>query len=173
MRACFKAGSFTKMRRGSRVTILSTLAAIGIMACSDAPGIQDTVTEKASEIKQKVTEPTVPDMLQYSSELASYLGLEYGDTIDVVKSKIAPDFSKRDSVEGEADYAISVVLLDTGNAVMRATAKNLPDDSLKSQQLAAIFVSQGDNEPQLTEYGLRIKCWRAADPDAWTTQLCP
>lgn len=61
---------------------------------------------------------------------------------------------------------------DLGVGLVTINEDYLPDDSVKGRQLDAIFEIHEDRFV-LKQAGTRHKCWRAEDPEAWTTKPCP
>lgn len=69
-------------------------------------------------------------------------------------------------------YSGEIIGLPRGAVVL--TQDGLADDSLRSAQHVVEFdVSKETQAASATAYGVRYRCWRVANPDAWTTAPCP
>lgn len=106
------------------------------------------------------------DMDNFSQELAGHIGLETGFDRDSAEAEIRGYFGTTAST-GQIPIFQSKKLED-GTFEIVATRNGLRDDSVKNEQLIARFSNN-----ILTDYGMRVKCYRAADPEAWTKELCP
>ncbi len=141
--------------------ILPIILAIAVTACSPKEVAEDT-QETAKEFEL--------NMDDYSREYASHLGLSVGQDGYEAEDIIRLYASTVGTGEG-ANYDISSVQNGT-DKILFGRALNLADDSVRSQEVVAVISVEGKTRT-LTDFGMRIQCWRAQDPDAWTTELCP
>ena len=79
----------------------------------------------------------------------------------------------KEPVEGRYETDTRTTLReDLGVGLVTINEDYLPDDSVKGRQLDAIFdIVEG--RFVLKQVGMRHKCWRAEDTEAWTTKPCP
>ncbi len=107
------------------------------------------------------------DFTAYSMALAKFVGLEIGESKSVSNDKIRAYFKPSKGAEGNAEYVFSEFRGEGGNVIL-ATANGLADDSVKGEELYAVF-----KDDILITYGTRLKCWRADNPDIWSQTPCP
>lgn len=111
------------------------------------------------------------DMSGFSKDLARFVGLKIGEpmdsAIDKIKTRLKP--------ESEGYITGTWETSDNGEGTKTFTglAENLPDDSVKAEEITTVFQKTEDGSYRLSEYGARIKCWRGEKPNQWTTNLCP
>jgi len=166
--------------------VFAIIAGLALTACGpdrvEAPSApaapntaSDTVSGKASELPPPPSVPDpadVPDRIQdidftsYSRDMARFIGLEVSENKGSAKDKIQSYFQPEKGAEGNAEYNF-VELGGVGATVMIASATGLADDSLKAQELFAVF-----KDDTLVDYGMKIKCWRGETPDLWQTTPC-
>ena len=142
-------------------------------AASDAPAPPTTVSRDAAT-GQSMMAPgaaVMPDDVaqldpsQYSADLARFIPVERGmeqfaakDEFLVYYNTDAGPLTRVSMTEKIVDGATIFVIRRIG----------LPDDSVSAQESYAVF-----DAGVLAAYGTRQKCYRGADPDAWTVELCP
>jgi len=109
------------------------------------------------------------DLTGYSYDISKYTGIDVGEPMDVAVEKI----QKYLTPDGE-NVSVTWETQDKGHGIkiFSGLATNLADDSVKDQEIKAIF-KKDDDEFWLIEHGGRIKCWRGENKDQWTTELCP
>lgn len=84
----------------------------------------------------------------------------------------ALEIDETDGQQALKIYSGEIIGLPRGAVVL--TQDGLADDSLRSQQHVIEFdVSEETQAARATGYGTRQRCWRAANPDAWTSTPCP
>jgi hypothetical protein len=132
-----------------------------------------TVPEVGGSPEAPETGAVKRDISNYTMALAQFADLEVGEPMDVTVAKIK-NYLKPEG-EGEGNMSVSWETTDAGAGEKTFTglADNMTDDSLKAQEVMAVFKESGDGSYRLTKYGARIKCWRGDNKDAWTTDLCP
>ncbi len=141
--------------------ILPILLAGAVTACSPKEVAEDT---------QATTNEFELNMDDYSREFADHIGLSVGQDGYEAEDIIRLYASTVGTGEG-ARYDISSVQ-EGGDKILFGRAFDLADDSVRSQEVVAVISVTGTKRT-LTDYGMRIQCWRATDPDEWTTELCP
>ncbi|WP_154813613.1 hypothetical protein [Hellea balneolensis] len=146
------------------------------MAC----GSQEVEAPAAPKVTTEVTPPAPPmpksltledvDFNSYSKGLAKFTGLREGqsrgEAIDNVRLYFAPE-------DGNTIISTSQSTFEREDgAVLLFSAKGLPDDSVKAEEIYLI-VSGAEGNQTLAAYGSRIKCHRGENTTEWTTALCP
>lgn len=102
----------------------------------------------------------------FSQDLAAPLGISVGLDRDTAEAEIRGYFT--DALNQGGLPLFNITKTEDGSTRFLATRDHMQDDSVKAEQLEAIF---SDNI--LTRYGMRLKCYRVADPEQWLTELCP
>jgi len=160
------------------------IAAVLLSACQppekpDAPTVPDV--PRAPDAGSTPAVPMLPagtvndiDFEAYSAELASIFDLQLGETrldsIDKIRLYFSPEPGTN-----MVNLTSSTFELDDG-AVMLFARHDLPDDSVFSQEIYAVFSGPGEANKfnqTLEAYGLRLKCRRGENAMEWTTELCP
>lgn len=141
-----------------------------ISATADLPRVVDmpaAPTVSASKLEDI-------DFKAYSPALAGIVGLTEGETrlesIDKIRLFLAPGPGQR------IISTASVTFERDDGAVLLFTNKDLPDDSVKAQEIYAVFSGPGGDakfNQTLAAYGMRVKCRRGANTTEWQTDLCP
>lgn len=139
------------------------ISALCLVACSAEQKIP-VLTDDTD--LQAVTATSLYNIDEFSKELAAHLGLEIGMERDWAEAEIRGYFGTTAST-GQIPVFQSKTLADGGFEIV-ATRNGLADDSVRSEQVIAIF---SDNI--LIDYGKRVACYRAPNPKAWTKELCP
>jgi len=135
-----------------------------LAGCSGSdPKVDDIVDD--SDL-QAVTATSERNMADFSKELANAIGLSFGLDRDTAEAEIRTYFGTTAS-SGAIPIFNTKVLAD-GEFELLATRNGLSDDSVKAEQLLAQF-----SDGVLIDYGMRVKCYRAANADEWTMELCP
>lgn len=172
-----------------RTVIFGT--AIALAACAPASDRPDVPTPPTPP--GDVMAPAAPsageimrisdiDFTSYSRDIAKFVGLELGEDFLVSKSKMETYFvpgkgTSENAVanerrEGPAEAAFSTFGAEGGTVIV-ADRFNMADDSVKAEQMYAISKKKADGSEMLVDFGMKLKCWRGEDPDAWGTDLCP
>ena len=125
--------------------------------------------------------PTLPetrledvDFSTYSTELAEVVGLKIGETRLASTDKIRLYFSPEPGTRFITSSS-NTFERDDG-AVFLFARTGIPDDSVKAQEVYAIFSGSGGADKfkqTLAAYGMRIKCHRGENTTEWQTELCP
>lgn len=143
---------------------LTFLSLAILAACQDSGSSAPAVSDNTD--LQSITATSLHDMANFSEELAAPLGLEVGLDRDTAEAEIRGYFGTTVS-SGQIPIFQSKRLAD-GDFEIVATRNGLRDASVKNEQFIATF-----SDDILVEYGMRHTCYKAADPDAWTTEQCP
>lgn len=106
------------------------------------------------------------------------IGLTGAETLPEAAAAIQRRFALEGPVEGNYRETVQSHVRETRGAVIM-TQTGLPDDSVRGVQHVVEFDLRPDaGQPDrmlavATGYGTRQTCYRAADPDAWTSDPCP
>lgn len=144
--------------------LLPLISLVMLAACQDKAPSVPLQTDDTD--LQAVTATSFHNMADFSEDLAAPIGLEVGLDRDSAEAEIRGYFGTTAS-SGQIPIFQSKTLAD-GDFEFVATRNGLRDDSVKSEQVIALF---SDNI--LVDFGMRVKCYRAVDPDAWTQEFCP
>lgn len=139
------------------------ISALCLSACTSE---QKVAVQTDDTNLQAVTATSLHDMRDFSKGLAASLGLEEGMDRDTVEAEVRSYFGTTAS-SGQIPIFQSKTLAD-GEFEIVATRNGLADDSVKSEQVIVKF-----SDDVLIEYGMRVKCYRAPNPDDWTNKVCP
>lgn len=114
------------------------------------------------------------DFTSYSTDLATVVGLEIGESrlesTDKIRLFFAPEPGTRIIKTASQTFE-----RDDG-AVLLFSRIGLPDDSVKAQEIYAVFSGPGGDvkfNQTLAAYGMRMKCYRGENTTEWQTDLCP
>lgn len=144
--------------------ILPLISVAMLAACQDsAPSIPLQTDD--SDL-QAVTATSNYNISDFAPDLAASIGLSVGMDRDTAEAELRSYFGTTASA-GQIPIFRSKTLAD-GEFEILATRNGLGDDSVKSEQLITRF-----SDGILTDYGMRVKCYRAPNPDQWTVKLCP
>ena len=146
-----------------RFTLLLMSFAV-LAACQETPQSEPANVDETD--LQAVTATSRHNMADFSQTLAAPLGLEVGMDRDWAEAEIRGYFGTTAST-GQIPIFQSKTLAD-GEFEILATRNGLADDSVKSEQVIARF-----SDGILTDYGMRVACYRAKDPSKWTKKACP
>lgn len=122
--------------------------------------------------------PKTPDYADltlddFSADLARSVGIAPGDDMDMVKDQIRLFLAGEGDGSNAAAASFQNVYRSDGRTIFFATQDNMGDDSVKAQQIMAVFIPVSVDAAKLEGYGARIKCWRGENKDQWQTDLCP
>lgn len=122
------------------------------------------------------------DFASYSRDMAKWVKLEIGESMNTATPKIESYFSPQgSSLEERIEYVESSgTKTETefstfgaeGGKVTLVERVNIKDDSISAEQFYAIFKADG-GDYMLANYGMKIKCRRGANTTNWQTALCP
>lgn len=74
---------------------------------------------------------------------------------------------------GEGGYSMELEVFEDGaNAMVLFVVEGLADDSVKAEQHVVDVFFPAATPAGVTGYGVRYKCYRAEDPDAWQNTVC-
>lgn len=106
------------------------------------------------------------------------LGLTGAEMLPESAAAIQARLGSSEPVEGRYAETLNAYENPPKGAVV-FTMTDLPDNSVSAEQHVVEFDLRPDAQVEgrvfamPTGYGVRHKCARAADPDVWTTSLCP
>ncbi len=141
--------------------ILLSLAAVSLAACSGA-------NEEVSNAE--ASETYTLNMDDYNQSFAETIGLRIGQDGYEAEDLMRLYVTEVGVGEG-ARYDISSD--QSGNEKqVYARAYDIADDSVRSQEIVAVITIDGATRT-VTDIGMRLQCYRAADPESWTAKPCP
>ena len=161
--------------------LITLMACTAITGCSvegsNERSLLPTPSEPGDAISPVPT-PTPPksltlediDFNSYSKDLAKFTGLKEGqsrgEAVDNVRLYFAPENGNTIISTSQSSFERE------DGAVLLFSAKGLPDDSVKAEEIYLIL--SGEKGAQtLAAFGSRIKCYRGENTTEWTTELCP
>ena len=150
--------------------ILAFFLVAGLAACGPADVAQDgpSVEPIAQDRPAQNPQAEAVDLSAYDRDLARFVDLKVGmdgfEAEDVVRLYVTS------AVRDGGNYDVSSRQVGD-KKILFGRALNLRDDSVRSEEIMAV-ISLGEVRI-LEDFGMRLQCYRAADPDAWTTDLCP
>ena len=153
--------------------VAATASLCLLIACSAATNAaQEEASQKAApaiptSTIEDITKIEQIDFTAYSTEMAKPVGLINGEAKAVSNDKIRAYFKPAKGSEGKAEYVFTELRGEGGNVIL-AASNGLADDSIKGEELYAVF-----KDDKLIIYGLRQKCWRGPNADVWQQTLCP
>lgn len=170
-----------------KYTALITLSAIlALSACKDKDAAVPTPPQPPSAPSadmraSDIVTPPIPKTPDYadltlddfSAGLARSVGIKPGDDMDMVKDQIRLFLAGEGDGSNAAAASFQNVYRSDGRTIFFATQDNLGDDSVKAQQIMAVFIPVSIDAAKLEGYGARIKCWRGEQIDQWQTTVCP
>lgn len=138
------------------------------------PSIEGGVPQELSDIRQ----PSDIDFGAYSKDLAKFVGLEIGMSMEKAEIEVLNYMAPEQGSEGKAVFEMDKFQGYVGGQAFVATIDGLADDSVKAQQLYAIGKKdtdkkEGDETYSLIDYGMRVKCWRGENTANWQAKPCP
>ena len=99
-------------------------------------------------------------------------GLTGSESVEAITAALSSRLGATEPVEGFYSEHTSIVEVD-GRVSIAFTLDQLPDDSLLTEQHVVELQLRPDGSTRIAGYGVRFRCRRAADPEAWTTDSCP
>jgi len=142
-------------------------APVDILPTDNVPGVMPPKPPRPS-----LDEDAGYDLADFDAGLARGVGLKPGMEM-LTAQTIITDYFAPGGEEGNAQIAMEQKFLTSGLTQIIVTRTGLADDSVKAEQLLAVFKPLTPKTGQLTAYGMRIKCYRGANTKQWQTELCP
>lgn len=141
-----------------------SMALIGalLVACSNG---SDTQTQTKTQAK---TQHQYMLMDKFDHDLAKFVGLNIGESLEQSEDKIHAVFKAYDGHATPLDINMDALTVDADWKQVLATQEGLMDGTVTGQQLLAIF----DESDNLISYGMRIKCHSETGTSDWQTALC-
>ena len=158
-------------------SLAMTLSACGVKN-ADAPSILEGPNVMSETMPATTPIPTPPksltlediDFNSYSKDLAKFTSLKEGqsrgEAVDNVRLYFAPENGNTIISTSQSSFERE------DGAVLLFSAKGLPDDSVKAEEIYLILSGEKGAET-LAAFGSRIKCYRGENTTEWTTELCP
>lgn len=148
---------------------ISLLLALGVSlaACGPMPGPSGGWTDAPALNSD-----------DYIVQDVAVVGLTGAELLPEAAAVVQTRFGNSDPVEGNYTETLNS-FEKSGRGAVILTQDGLADDSVRTVQHLVEFDLRPDAQVQgrvlavATGYGTRQKCYRAADPDAWTNQPCP
>lgn len=119
----------------------------------------------------KTAEPTEPDEI-ISAQRVTIPGMELGMSAAEVENLLEERFTPETS-EGNQSFDMRLTPQTENGYSLIAMADNLMDDSLKAQEITAMFRPGERDNFVLSEYNVRVQCRRGSNAGNWQTQACP
>lgn len=115
----------------------------------------------------------VPDITasNYVIKPVSVLDLEKQESPEAVGRLLRKSFGMDDVKGGSYDEELEV-FEDGANAVVVFTVEGYEDDSVKAAQHVVQIFFPASVPAGVTGYGVRYKCYRAEDTEAWQNRVC-
>ena len=118
--------------------------------------------EVASEISNSLNYLEQFDISDFNPELPSELGLNLGETIQIVESKIFRFLRPKESEKADVQLGVDVKPFDT-KTILLATKLGVDDPVISGQQILVEFDVSG----KMTGGGIRYNCLRNKEPNNW------
>jgi len=119
----------------------------------------------------KTAEPTEPEDV-IAAQTASVPGLEIGMSSAEVENLLEERFTPETS-EGNQSFNMRLTPQTANGYSLIAVVENMMDDSVKSQEITAMFRPGARDNFVLSEYNVRVQCRRGSNAGNWQTQACP
>ena len=87
---------------------------------------------------------------------------------NLLEERFTPETS-----EGNQSFDMRLTPQTENGYSLIAMADNLMDDSLKAQEITAMFRPGERDNFVLSEYNVRVQCRRGSNAGNWQTQACP
>ena len=146
-------------------TVFAGMSALFLVACSQAGAPSDDT------MKEPIEQGFMVNLDDYDQDLAGNIGLTVGQDGFEAEDVLRLFVSTAGTEEG-GNYDISSTVQD-GEKYLFGRAIGLADDSVKAMEFLAVISMNTDGTRTLKDYGARMQCWRGANPEEWTTELCP
>lgn len=119
----------------------------------------------------KTAEPTEPEEF-ISAQKITIPGMELGMSSAEVENLLEDRFEPETN-EGNQSFDMRLTPQTANGYSLIATADNLMDDSVKAQEITAMFRPGDRDNFVLSEYNVRVQCRRGSDAGNWQEQVCP
>ncbi len=119
----------------------------------------------------KTAEPTEPDEI-ISAQRMTVPGMVLGMSSAEVESLLEERFTPETS-EGNQSFDMRLTPQTANGYSLIAMADNLMDDSVKAQEITAMFRPGDRDNFVLSEYDVRVQCRRGSNAGNWQKQACP
>lgn len=100
------------------------------------------------------------------------LGLKGDESPEAIGRLLRKRFGQPESAGGRYNQELEV-FEDGADAVIVFMAEGMADDSVKAEQHVVQVFFPAAVPAGVTGYGVRYKCYRAEDPEAWQNRPCP
>ncbi|MEP1231226.1 MAG: hypothetical protein ABJG88_11160 [Litorimonas sp.] len=152
------------------LSILSVLA-----ACSPSHTHEEAETHSIKEAHSTKKAPVVKtdsaayiSISQFNPKMASFIGLEIGESFASADPKIQAVFKAYDGHAEPLNIDVKSDIVEAGWKQVLVTQDGLMDGTVTGQQLLAIF----DEDQKLITYGIRIKCHSDSGDTDWQKTVC-
>lgn len=119
----------------------------------------------------KTAEPTEPEEI-ITAQKITIPGMELGMSSAEVENLLEDRFEPK-SNEGNQSFDMRLTPQTANGYSLIATADNLMDDSVKAQEITAMFRPGDRDNFVLSEYNVRVQCRRGSNAENWQEQVCP
>lgn len=119
----------------------------------------------------KTAEPVEPEDI-ISSQRITVPGMELGMASAEVENLLEERFTPKTS-EGNQSFDMRLTPQTENGYSLIAVADNLMDDSVKAQEITAMFRPGERDNFVLSDYSVRVQCRRGTNAGQWQTQACP
>ena len=157
--------------------IIAIAVGLALSACgtdsTEAGGSATSPPRADTQALETRPAPVIPALAAGNFRLrpVEELGLTGYEGIDIITATLTSRLAATEPVEGFYSEQTSMVEVD-GRVSIAFTQDQLPDDSLLTVQHVVEVQRQPDGSTRIIGYGVRFRCRRAADPEAWTTDFC-
>lgn len=119
----------------------------------------------------KTAEPPEPEEI-ISAQKITIPGMELGMSSAEVENLLEDRFEPETN-EGNQSFDMRLTPQTANGYSLIATADNLMDDSVKAQEITAMFRPGDRDNFVLSEYNVRVQCRRGSNAGNWQEQVCP
>lgn len=119
----------------------------------------------------KTAEPTEPEEI-ISAQKVTIPGMKLGMSSAELENLLEDRFES-DTSEGNQSFDMRLTPQTENGYSLIATADNLMDDSVKAQEITAMFRPGESDNFVLSEYNVRVQCRRGSNAGDWQEQVCP
>lgn len=160
------------------VALLVVGLSLSVVLKSDDTEVDDTSSESVVDPQpgdltppDKTAEPTEPEGV-ISAQTVTVPGMELGmssaDVENLLEDRYTPETS-----EGNQTFNMRLTpQTETGYSLI-AVVDNMMDDSVKSQEITAMFRPGERDNFVLSDYTVRVQCRRGSNAGNWQEQVCP
>lgn len=171
--------------KGVWIALFSVLVALIVVALSlsivlrsdDTSDVEPSVDAPIDPTRgdlsppDKTAEPTEPDEI-ISAQRVTVPGMELGMSSAEVENLLEERFTPETN-EGNQSFDMRLTPQTENGYSLIAMADNLMDDSVKAQEITAMFRPGERDNFVLSEYTVRVQCRRGSNAGQWQTQVCP